>query len=698
MGTFKTWLAAALVCAGPAFCSAATLGVVRVSLLEGDVQVRTPDSGEWVSSSVNTALGDGDEVWVSEDGRVELQLSDGSYVRLDHDTALGILSTDKDASQFYLSSGRIHVYCDGKPEGVLQFDTPLASVRARGRGSFGLETGGDDTDVSVYKGSVDVEQRSGETRVNAGKMLSLGPDADAETSPLGPLDDWERWNRDRNTRLLSSGPSARYLPADLRAYESDFDENGEWESSRDYGRVWVPRDAWDSQWSPYRNGRWIWRGGDYVWVGHERWGWAPYHYGRWAFVPPFGWCWVPPPPTAVIWGPGFVGWVRTPEYVGWVPLAPRETYYGRGDYGPHSVNVMRGNVTRWPIDHEYRNGRARNGVTIVHHDHFVTGTPPPIPFDPDDVRRRIFKKQNFVIGVPPIPPGRGNFRPIVKEGKPVLPPPRAVEKVRLDEVKRERRLVRDPRESALRPGTTPAPLPVRSVDAPRRRGDGTGRGKGAEDDQAKERRGKERETREPGKGRDKQDPPGPGRYRDRGGDAQDEPAKTETRTPEPRTGREKKPGSPTGVDGEPAGGNKGIGGTQRREERKLRGPKEENQKSDERKTEPRTDRDRKPGKSTGVEGETAGGVKGAGSAERREKKGASQEGGGTHAAPGGDTARDKRSGDNTSEGSQRGPDKDADTPGGAKSRKNKGTKQGLVGLPPGEDDPGTPGRTMGSRP
>ena len=118
--------------------------------------------------------------------------------------------------------------------------------------------------------------------------------------------------------------STRYLPRELDTYASDFDDNGRWVNAPGYGYVWTPTVSVSVGWSPYSNGRWCWVGGDYVWIGYEPWGWAPYHYGRWSYVASIGWFWVPPARGAAYWGPGYVGWVSTPTYVAWVPLAPGE--------------------------------------------------------------------------------------------------------------------------------------------------------------------------------------------------------------------------------------------------------------------------------------------------------------------------------------------------------------------------------------
>src|SRR5512143_940054 len=90
----------------PGHAFAADLGFMRISLVEGDVQIKTPDAGEWGPALINDPVGEGDQLWVPGGSRLELQLNTGTYIRLDQESALQILSLDKDSSQFYLSQGR----------------------------------------------------------------------------------------------------------------------------------------------------------------------------------------------------------------------------------------------------------------------------------------------------------------------------------------------------------------------------------------------------------------------------------------------------------------------------------------------------------------------------------------------------------------------------------------------------------------
>ena len=72
----------------PVYAQSAPLGSVRISLLEGDVQMRTAEAGDWLPAAVNTPLDEGDELWVPDGGRMEFQLNTGTSVRLDQNSAL----------------------------------------------------------------------------------------------------------------------------------------------------------------------------------------------------------------------------------------------------------------------------------------------------------------------------------------------------------------------------------------------------------------------------------------------------------------------------------------------------------------------------------------------------------------------------------------------------------------------------------
>jgi hypothetical protein len=459
MKILKYMLAILIVFLLPAYSYPSNLGSIRLSLIEGDIQIKTADTEEdWVPASINMPLEEGDRVWVPEGGKTELQLKNGTFLRLDENSALEILTVEKDSYQFYLTEGRSYANFTGLGEGFLQIDTPASSIRAYDRSNFQIDVTPDGyTDISVLSGFVNPETRDGITRVDAGSRLSLREEDYAELSPLGEPDGWETWNRERDWKYAEQRRPSRYLPDELQAYSSDFEENGRWVHVREYGNVWTPTIVVSAGWAPYRSGRWVWIAGDYVWVSYEPWGWAPYHYGRWAFVESIGWCWVPPSRGAVFWGPGFVGWVRTPTYVSWVPLAPGEIYYGHGHFGPHSVNITQVNIRHIDVHKVvYKNVHVRNAVTVIHHDTFVKGK--HVDFK---IRENPFLRERISIGRPDIKPERATRMPIVKEIPRSKRPPEPIREIKVRELKERRPLVREKEASVLKPDSRPKEMPLK---------------------------------------------------------------------------------------------------------------------------------------------------------------------------------------------------------------------------------------------
>ena len=440
-----------------------TLGFLRVSLIEGDVQINTADTEDWVPASINMPLRDGDRLWVPEGGRTELQLRNGTALRLDEKTALDILRVDRDSSQFYLAEGRAYANFTGSRESVLQIDTPISSVRAYDPAIFRVDILDERySDVSVYMGSVSAESQDGRTRVGENMTLALREGFPAELGPMGPPDEWEAWNRDRNRKYVERRTPSRYLPEELQSYSSDFEDNGRWVQVREYGYIWRPTVVVSTDWAPYRVGRWVWIGGDYVWISYEPWGWAPYHYGRWAHVPSFGWCWVPPRRGDVYWGPGFVGWVQTPTHVSWVPLAPGELYYGHGHYGSHSVNITNVNITNINVQKVvYKNVRVHNAVTVIHHDTFVGRRHEEVR-----IKENPFLREKLHIGRPDIKPERTTRAPVIREIPQGRRPPEKIREIKVREIKERRPLTRERETSVLKPQAPPKEMEIRRIERP----------------------------------------------------------------------------------------------------------------------------------------------------------------------------------------------------------------------------------------
>ncbi|GFE60389.1 DUF6600 domain-containing protein [Geobacter sp. AOG2] len=406
----------------PTWALAGVISPARVRLQVGDVYFRTPGDNDWLPVVVNTPLDEGDSVWCPDGSRLEIQLNDGSLVRLDGGSTMELLAVEEDFTQIHISSGNMYVHTAvNVKERSLQIDAEDTTVLPASRSRLRIDMlPNSEEDVSILKGSAYVEGNGSRTKVRAGEQIALLEEGHNELLALNPPDDWEHWNQERDRDMIRSSRSETYLPEEIRGYGGELDASGEWIRVPDYGMVWRPTVILADDWAPYRSGRWIWKGDDYVWISYESWGWIPYHYGRWISVSGRGWCWVPPRRGDVYWGPGYVGWYRTGDRVGWTPLAPGETYYGHRSYGRNSVNVNVTNVNVRNTTVIYRNSRARGGMTIVPQNDFLRGRTVSTPVGG---RNAVPPPAAVSFGSPRIKPLRESRMPIIKTTPPRVAPP-----------------------------------------------------------------------------------------------------------------------------------------------------------------------------------------------------------------------------------------------------------------------------------
>jgi hypothetical protein len=347
-------------------------GVARVSLINGDVSVQRGDNGDTVAAVVNAPLVAADHLLTGPAARAEIQFDPGNFVRLGTDTEVRLAGLDDNHFQVQLGKGTITLAVIRDSSGQVEIDTPNMAFRPTQRGVYRVTVTDDgQSEVTVRAGQGDTYTPQGTQPVAAGEtMMVRGQVADPEFQVVQaiPMDEWDRWNEQRDRRLLSVR-SYQYMSPDIPG-GSDLDANGQWQYATPYGWVWSPNSV-GPDWAPYRDGNWTWL--DYygwTWVGYEPWGWAPYHYGRWFNRPGFGWCWYPGPLyNHYFWRPGLVAFFGFGHggvgvgfgSIGWVPLGPHEHYlpwYGRAGRDIHATNVVN-------VRNTYINARVGNGISGV---------------------------------------------------------------------------------------------------------------------------------------------------------------------------------------------------------------------------------------------------------------------------------------------------------------------------------------------
>ena len=427
------WPAVALLCATPWSASAAPeeqteLGVARISLTNGEVTLRRGDSGDWVEARVNTPVVEGDAVATGRSARAEVQLDSRNLARLSGDSQVNLTELGTRRFRLQLDRGTLTYNELKDAEADVDIETPNAAVRPLERGMYRVEVGFDGrTVITVRRGKAEIASKAGTQQLRQGKTMVVRADGDGNPEfhivNAASKDDWDRWNERREKQLRQS-ESRRYVSQDIYGVE-DLDDHGRWRHVSGYGNSWFP--SVSIGWSPYRHGRWTWL--DYYgwsWVGYEPWGWAPYHYGRWYHHHAHGWGWYPGhhyrrhywrPALVAFFGYGGRGGFRGGlgfgfANVGWVPLAPREPYYAwyggrRGHGGRRNTTIFVDNSVN--IYNNYRNARARNGVTMVDAQNFARGR----VRNPRSPRRAELRQARLMRGqVPVVPERESRGRPV----------------------------------------------------------------------------------------------------------------------------------------------------------------------------------------------------------------------------------------------------------------------------------------------
>jgi hypothetical protein len=362
-------------------------GVARISLMNGDVSVQRGDNGQTVAAAPNGPLEAGDHLLTGGNGSAEIQFDAGNFVRLGTDTEVRLASLENNQYQVQLGRGTIALAVIRDSSGQLEIDTPNIAFRPRQRGSYRISVTDDgQSEITVRAGAGDVYTQQGTEALEAGQMMMVrGPVSDPEFQVVQApaMDDWDRWNQQRDQSLAATR-SYQYVSPDVPG-AADLDSYGHWDYDAPYGWVWAPSGV-GPDWAPYRAGRWVWLDWyGWTWVSYDPWGWAPYHYGRWFMRPGFGWCWYPGPIYHhYFWRPalvGFFGFGRGVGFgvgfgfgsIGWVPLGPHEPFhpwYGGGWRGGNAF------VTNVNIRNTYINARVGNGISGMAAGGFTSGARP----------------------------------------------------------------------------------------------------------------------------------------------------------------------------------------------------------------------------------------------------------------------------------------------------------------------------------
>jgi hypothetical protein len=327
---------------------------VRLSSVDGQVQV---SQGKQVLASAavaNTPLFEGSTVTTADDGRAEIQFEDGSVARLSPNSAL-TLTVLRGAG----SNGEAEITLDG---GLGYFEMQAAGLAGQIKLEFGdsvvtasgfsvlrinLDT--PPGELAVFSGNAHLERGNAVmVDLHGGESVALSAN-DVSHYTLNESiepDSWDSWNSDRDQVLTSesaakTGATKDYSNSSNPAW-NDLDANGNWYNVPGQGNIWSPYEAANPGWDPYGNGNWMNQPGyGYTWISANPWGYLPYQCGMWNWYDSFGWGWGPGLGGCNPWwgGVGYFGPNIGTGYGGYrPPLRPRPPRRPLGNTGLIAVN------------------------------------------------------------------------------------------------------------------------------------------------------------------------------------------------------------------------------------------------------------------------------------------------------------------------------------------------------------------------
>lgn len=364
--------------------------IVRISYVDGQVRI---DRGQgYESATMNVPVTESNWLQTRSDGWAEVQLEDGSLVRVAPDTViaftqLGRFSSGGTATTIDLDQGEAEFRIAKHDDSDFAVTVKNKNIVLTHSSSFRVtSTNANPLEVVVWKGEVAVQdsESGGEIAVKKNETFVLDPtdvaryalDKGAEADTL---DEWSRQRDDALSAYAAAGHGSfqspyQYGTGDLGYYGDYFDAPG-------YGTVWQPTGV-GLGWDPFSNGYWAFSPGfGYTWVSAYPWGWLPYRYGNWVYLNHRGWCWVPGGWNRWHTGPRWTN--APPGFHPPLPPADRRIVVGGAPGG--RVVVPGSSWDRGGVRNPGQGGRAANRENDGHD----RGKPNRRVFTNDDVQGRV---------------------------------------------------------------------------------------------------------------------------------------------------------------------------------------------------------------------------------------------------------------------------------------------------------------------
>ncbi|HZD92796.1 MAG TPA: FecR family protein [Candidatus Sulfotelmatobacter sp.] len=391
--------------------------IVRISYVDGEVRI---DRGQgYESATMNIPITEHNWLQTRSSGWAEVQLEDGSLIRMAPDTVMAFTELTRRSSggtitTVDLDQGEAEFKITKHGDSEFQVTVKNKTIVLSHSGSFRVTSiNSNPLEIAVWKGEVAVRdpESGGEVAVKKNETFALDAMDVAryaldKGAQADQLDEWSKQRDDALSAYASASHGGfqspyQYGTGDLGYYGEYFDAPG-------YGTVWQPSGV-NLGWDPFNNGYWSYAPGfGYTWVSSYPWGWLPYRYGNWVYVNHRGWCWAPG---------GWNRWHNGPRWVNAPPgfRPPLPPANNRVVVGGSPGRVIRPGTSRdrGGVHNPGPGGRAGNRDGDNH-----GGARAPRVFTNDDIQTRVPRTDR----PPAQPPASGvvdaDRRPRVVEQQP----------------------------------------------------------------------------------------------------------------------------------------------------------------------------------------------------------------------------------------------------------------------------------------
>ena len=212
-----------------------------VNAVTGKIGVHSKGSTVWEPLTIKDNLERGDVVKTGLDGRVEILLNPGSYMRVAENSEFELTSNSLDNLEVRVIRGTAIVEATGAEdtELLINITTPHAKMAIVRRGLYRVNVvPGDLTEVIVRKGRLllsdpDAQIKAGKRLIFSGNSYSVAKLTDAEKKDI---DNFDLWSKDRAQTVAKA--NQRLTSQDRRILRSSFFDDWAWRFSPAIGGIW----------------------------------------------------------------------------------------------------------------------------------------------------------------------------------------------------------------------------------------------------------------------------------------------------------------------------------------------------------------------------------------------------------------------------------------------------------------------------